>query len=184
MSRILYGFVFKLFPTRYSLSEHAEYKGMNNSWTLIRSTFFFPFVNFVFIYQNFNVASFEIFFFYLSKSILYRFCLHCDDNTRTCSSSPTTLPLDQPPCWGRNLHNPIYLVHLPQSHYFRVQRSSLAKHRQWYLLRSVRRLLVTANVVPSSPILVTLMKEALSFCETSVPTRAKQRNIPEDAIFR
>jgi ACR3 family arsenite efflux pump ArsB len=29
-------------------------------------------------------------------------------------------------------------------------------------LRSVRRLLVTASVVPSSPILVTLMKEALS----------------------
>jgi hypothetical protein len=28
-------------------------------------------------------------------------------------------------------------------------------------LRSVRRLLVTANVVPSSPILVTLMMEAL-----------------------
>jgi hypothetical protein len=28
-------------------------------------------------------------------------------------------------------------------------------------LRSVRRLLVTASVVPSSPILVTLMKEAL-----------------------
>jgi hypothetical protein len=30
-------------------------------------------------------------------------------------------------------------------------------------LRSVRRLLVAASVVPSSPILVTLMKEALSF---------------------
>jgi hypothetical protein len=29
-------------------------------------------------------------------------------------------------------------------------------------LRSLRRLLVTASVVPSSPILVTLMKEALS----------------------
>jgi hypothetical protein len=29
-------------------------------------------------------------------------------------------------------------------------------------LRSVRRLLVRASVVPSSPILVTLMKEALS----------------------
>jgi hypothetical protein len=29
-------------------------------------------------------------------------------------------------------------------------------------LRSDRRLLVTASVVPSSPILVTLMKEALS----------------------
>jgi hypothetical protein len=33
-------------------------------------------------------------------------------------------------------------------------------------LRSVRRLLVTAGVVPSSPILVTLMKEALSSSET------------------
>jgi hypothetical protein len=38
-----------------------------------------------------------------------------------------------------------------------------------YLSRSgVRRLLVTASVVPSSQILVTLMKEALGFSETSV----------------
>jgi hypothetical protein len=43
-------------------------------------------------------------------------------------------------------------------------------------LRSVSRLLVTANVVPSSPILVTLMKEALSSSETSVLTRATRRN--------
>jgi hypothetical protein len=34
-------------------------------------------------------------------------------------------------------------------------------------LRSVRRFLVTASVVPSSPILVTLMKEALRSSETS-----------------
>jgi hypothetical protein len=48
---------------------------------------------------------------------------------------------------------------------------------------SVCRLLVTANVVPSSPILVTLMMEALRSSKTSILTRVTWHNIPEDNIL-
>jgi hypothetical protein len=45
------------------------------------------------------------------------------------------------------------------------------------------RLVVTANVVPSSPILVTQMMEVIHSSEMSVLIRAIWRNIPEDGIL-
>jgi hypothetical protein len=45
------------------------------------------------------------------------------------------------------------------------------------------QLLVTPNVVPSKPILLTLMLEAIHSFETSVLTRTIWRHIPEDGML-
>jgi hypothetical protein len=63
-------------------------------------------------------------------------------------------------------------------HYLSLPFSSFLFLSHVIFLRSVRRLPVTANVFPSSPILVTLMMQTLISSPTSVLTRVTRRNIP------
>jgi hypothetical protein len=76
-------------------------------------------------------------------------------------------------CWDRRFIGKYRLHHQGDKN----RRASII------FLRSVIRLLVTASIVPRSPIFVTLLMEAIRSSETFVLTRSTQRNIPEDTIL-
>jgi hypothetical protein len=65
-----------------------------------------------------------------------------------------------------------------------VVRTDVSEDRSASIIRVTRmsflQFLITANVVPSSSILVTLTMDATCSSETSILTRATRHNIPED----
>jgi hypothetical protein len=69
-------------------------------------------------------------------------------------------------------------------------RTDVSEERIAYRNRSILRTntmlrwLVPANVVTSSPILVTLMMDAIRSSDTSFLTKATQRNVPDDGILQ
>jgi hypothetical protein len=103
------------------------------------------------------------------------------------SSSLCNYPLDFSHC--RKMHIRKVKVTLKNSVFWDVMPCDDCKNRRFggtychtVFIRSQRLLLVTANVVPSPPILVTVMMEAICASETSI-TRATRSNIPEERIL-
>jgi hypothetical protein len=75
------------------------------------------------------------------------------------------------------------MVHVKLLKNWRMPSSGMLLHVALVFLRSMFRLLVTADV-PSSAILITLMREAICSFKMSVITRATQCNVPEDGILQ
>jgi hypothetical protein len=81
-------------------------------------------------------------------------------------------------------HIPVLRTELSEEHIASIIRVERVKDVQTTLtLPSVLQFIVTANVVPSSLILVTLMMEAIRSSEPSVLTRATVSHTPEVGIL-